>query len=759
MDAWYRTFDQLRTVFRGLSATQRVSVLVMTLGVLGCIGWLAVNAAGPRDEFLLGGKNFTPEELQRTQTALQTAGLTQARTVGQKISVPAADADRYTAAALAQQTLPAQFAAEFDRMQSKVNVFTSSEQRRELLEEARKTRLAQILRSIPEIEDAVVEWDRPKAVNLFRPAPQIAAHVSVKPRSGRELTLELVQSLKLFVAGALAGAQADDVTVVDMNTSRVYGRPTPESAASLRNAGLARQQTADYASKLQQALRYIPEVLVEVNVDIEPGAEPTAVEIERSTAFVGTAIVPVRHRAARGMGMARSNHPISSQVDTESSAGLLRDIDGDASGMDSRTSNEFDESGDSASALPERKTVQVSVSIPEDYYVAIARSRGLFPGRDIVQDSAYRAELASIKAETLRDVREKLAHLLPRGGSRAAISVTTYAQLNGPSQQRRAAQPAGSQLGFEFDIEYLRTNWKLATGIAICALCGLWVIVSGMRPRRAAVQPSAVVQETPADPSVTDLFTDDEVYNSTELEPHAAVLDKLAELERVGPAATRPRENPFGFLAELSVVDAARLLEREHPQTIALVATALAPALAANVLHALPDSLRWDVTQRLARMGAAAPDVLQEVAASLQSRMNQLPAEATPVIVPLVAALIPTINPITELSAEPSVEASVWPISFEDLPTLDGSSLAKVLESVDLRSCAIALMDRSEAFKKSLLVKLPKAVAAAIRQHLRHPGPVRLAEISAAQEGIASVAWNLAQHGMITLPAGLADAA
>ena len=320
MDAWHRTFDQLRTVVRGLSVTQRASLLVVTLGMLAAIGWFAFGEVLARDEFLLGGKDFSTEELSRTQAALKTAGLLRARVVGRKISVPAAEADRYTAAALAQQTLPAQFAAEFDRMQSKVNVFTSTEQRRELLEEARKTRLAQILRAIPEIEDAVVEWDRPKATSMFRPAPQLAAHVSVRPRGGAELSPELVQSLKQFIAGALAGAETDDVTVVDMNTSRVYGRRSAESAASERTDGLAKQQAAEYSSRITQALQYIPEVLVSVNVELLPemgDADFSDGSRELEQPFLGTDFVPLTRRRSRDRSQefARSNHPLTTRID------------------------------------------------------------------------------------------------------------------------------------------------------------------------------------------------------------------------------------------------------------------------------------------------------------------------------------------------------------------------------------------------------------------------------------------------------------
>lgn len=749
MDAWQRTFDQLRTVFRGLSVAQRASLLAVSLVMLAGIGWLAFTATQAQDEFLLGGKNFSPEELSRTQAALKTAGLPQARVVGQKISVPAAEADRYTAAALAQQTLPAQFAADFDRMQAKVNVFTSTEQRRELLEEARKTRLAQILRAIPEIEDAVVEWDRPKATNLFRPAPQLAAHVSVKPRGGRELSLELVQSLKQFVAGALAGAQTDDVTVVDMNTSRVYGRRSAQAVLSERSDGLTKQHTEEYSTQIRQALRYIPEVLVSVNVELLP--ESPASNSRES--FVGADFVPVTRRRdrPRSREVARSNHPATTRIDPVSTTRLLRDVD-----LEPSSERDFPEASEVDELLETettgyRKSVQVAVSIPEGYYSAIARSRGFTPGESLVKDSAYRAALANIKAETQRDVRDKLIRLLPRGSDPSALSVTTYTPLVTGAEVPEAAPTATSELPLDAWLAYGQEHWKIGTGATICGLCFLWLVFRS-RPRApiAAIKP---LSTTTSAGESADLDSDDQLSPSETLPlppvaaPHTAVLDKLAELERGSPILPLPRENLFAFLDELSANAAAVMLESEHPQTIALVATALAPAHAANILHSLPESLRWDVTQRLSRIGTAAPDVLCEVAASLKSRI-QKQAAAERSNFHRDNKTSHSSNSLVSSTTEPAA----WPIKFDDLRTLDIKSLATVLESADLRACAVALLDRSEAFKQGLLGKMPKNIASPIRQHLKNLGPVRLLEISAAQDAIAGVAWNLAQNGMIALP-------
>ena len=230
---------------------------------------------------------------------------------------------------------------------------------------------------------------------------------------------------------------------------------------------------------------------------------------------------------------------------------------------------------------------------------------------------------------------------------------------------------------------------------------------------------------------------------ATPTAPPATVFDKLAELERNSPQHPVTRESLFAFLDELSAIDAARLLASEHPQTIALVVTALVPDQAASILHSLPESLRWDVTQRLTRIRKAAPDVLREVAASLQSRLQMRHPHQQ--------------RPVTEDSATENRPG--WPFTFEDLSALDIRSLATVMGAIEAQACAVALLDRSEAFKQGLLRKMAKPVSSSIRHHLKHLGPVRLLEITASQDTIASTAWNLAQQGMIVLPEYLENAA
>lgn len=778
MDGWAQIFDQLRSFWRRFSTAQRISLSIVSLSVLGFCCWIGFSAYRPRQEFLLGGKSFSKDELTRTLEAFKAAGLVRHKVEGQRISVPADEADRYTAAAVAQKALPAQFAAEFDRMQSRVNVFTSGEQRRELLEEARKTRLAQILRAIPEIEDAVVEWDRPKSTSLFRPQNQLAAHVSVRPRDGRELSLELVQSLKQFVAGALAGATPEDVTVVDMNTSRVHGRRTSAEAAADRIQSLTKQSVDDITRQITRALQYIPNALVSVNVELMPDVDSDA-----SDAIDDLEVIPVKRNFRKSTIQKKSgaNRPVAANINPAS----LRKRPFHSSGTSMLTDTIADEGGadsDSSGLDALHKSVQVAISIPEDFYSALARRQGLAPGTTLVADSEYRATIANIKMESQRDIRAQLGKLLPLGTPADAISITSYTRLNSPMEIEAVAKQRAHVTGPYWE-------WATMAGVVFSSTCGLWLL-SRLLMRTRQSNPTAVTEDSQENssinPDVSELKSEGppqvempqpvqpeamETTNRSTLPgatlespkesliPYSAILSELAERERDSVLGSPVPTGMFEFLCQLPPTEMAEFLHEEHPQVIALVATGMPPNRAAATLHALPEALRWDVTQRISRLGPTAPEICREVAQCLSARLRERQARgAVPAngsgskngIRPRPAFRQQTAAAANLTDSESKIERG--PVSFEDLCVLDRLSFAAVLRTVDAKSFAVALFDRSEPFKQRFLSLLPRPFAAAILQQTRGLGPLRLSDITASQEAIAGIIWSMAQQGSINLP-------
>ncbi|MCA9093152.1 MAG: hypothetical protein KDA68_06670, partial [Planctomycetaceae bacterium] len=230
METLKQTTEQFQTLYKGMTPSQRGTLLIVPLLVFGALGLLMYTSGiGSSDEYLLGGKVFSSQELSRAQSALGQSGLSDYRIDGNRIAVSRSNVDRYTATLVANSSLPADFAQDFDNMVEKIGTFTTESHRRDMMDEGRKRRLSKIMSAMDDVEEAVIDWDRP-AVKGFRRNSFTAAQVSIRLKGGQSLTGEQVRSFKAFVAGALAEVSRDQVTVTDLSTGRTVGPSTAQDA-------------------------------------------------------------------------------------------------------------------------------------------------------------------------------------------------------------------------------------------------------------------------------------------------------------------------------------------------------------------------------------------------------------------------------------------------------------------------------------------------------------------------------------------------
>ena len=87
--------------------------------------------------------------------------------------------------------------------------------------------------------------------------------------------------------------------------------------------------------------------------------------------------------------------------------------------------------------------------------------------------------------------------------------------------------------------------------------------------------------------------------------------------------SARPQAPPFQFLRETSSGELARYLQRERPQTIAVVISHLASDRGAEVLALLPADLQGEVTLRLVHLDETPPEILDEIERGMQSWMSE----------------------------------------------------------------------------------------------------------------------------------------
>jgi flagellar motor switch protein FliG len=231
------------------------------------------------------------------------------------------------------------------------------------------------------------------------------------------------------------------------------------------------------------------------------------------------------------------------------------------------------------------------------------------------------------------------------------------------------------------------------------------------------------------------------------------------------PAAKRVEARQSdGFLHEAAPHALARFLEREHPQTIAVVVSHLTADRAAEVLSLLHGELQVDVARRLVDLDETDPEVVREIERGLQLSLgngtadrprrkagltalgNILEAADPRLKRHLMSRLGPQSRPAP---TRPAVEA-LPSFTFADLERLDTASLTVVLHHAQPELLVLALAGAPAAFARRVFELFPADEAAALDDALAHLGPTRLSDVAEAQHELAELASQLEQRGEIS---------
>ena len=423
-----RIFDSIKT----MPPSQQGTLAVVSCLLVAAFGYLMLSGPSTAMVPLSWGKTFTTEELMNAEQTLLDAGFSDFERNGQKLMVPKASAERYNAALLEGGTLPQGWGSELATQFEKSNgVFESSRTAEERNRIALANVLQRTIQAVPDIEHASCVWARSKPGRWPHNDTRVTATVSVRPKRGRTLTPQLVESLRLAVVGMIPDLEKANVTVFDQSTGTSH-QPAPENSPfDSTIMQRIRDFSQEYQSRIQAALAYIPGAIVSVNVDINDVKS----HIERSqklnpketvTSYSASRIRDEKFRQERvgGEPGVQNNQPRSLDLNSEPERSrAVAEEDSTTTTVPSFTvtNQEF------FAAMP--KAVQVSIKLPHDYYEAIAEKRGLALGTTDEEKAQFDAAVKAIETEELAKVQSTVAVLIPANSPASAINVSSYFAL------------------------------------------------------------------------------------------------------------------------------------------------------------------------------------------------------------------------------------------------------------------------------------------------------------------------------------------
>jgi flagellar motor switch protein FliG len=227
----------------------------------------------------------------------------------------------------------------------------------------------------------------------------------------------------------------------------------------------------------------------------------------------------------------------------------------------------------------------------------------------------------------------------------------------------------------------------------------------------------------------------------------------------------RSQEAAQGNLAKLQRTDPqqlGKLLDTEHPQTIALVLAHLDPRRASLVLDNLSEEHKVVSVQRLAEMRQFSPEMAQKVAHILHRRLESVGDNARKSYsgFKAVADLLNRLNAeeakkILEAieDGQPELALSIRNLmfTFEDLVTVPAASIREIVSGVDKRQLAMALRGANDELRAQVFKAMSSRAVEMLKEDMEVLGPVRSREVAQAQQEILNLARRLEAEGKVVL--------
>jgi len=239
-------------------------------------------------------------------------------------------------------------------------------------------------------------------------------------------------------------------------------------------------------------------------------------------------------------------------------------------------------------------------------------------------------------------------------------------------------------------------------------------------------------------------------------------------MDVIGRLTASLQVKPFEFVRKTDATQLINFIQDEHPQTIALILSYLAPGQAAQIISGLAPDRQADVARRIAVMDRTSPDVIKEVENVLEQKLASLVNQDYTIIggVDSVVEILNSVDRGTEKHIMESLEIEEPELAdeirkkmfvFEDILLLDDRSIQRVLRDVDNNDLGIALKAANEQVQNAIFNNLSKRLATMIKEDMEFMGPVRMKDVEEAQQKIVNVIRRLEDSAEIVISRGGGD--
>jgi len=235
------------------------------------------------------------------------------------------------------------------------------------------------------------------------------------------------------------------------------------------------------------------------------------------------------------------------------------------------------------------------------------------------------------------------------------------------------------------------------------------------------------------------------------------LVQKATQLQQVGTGK-------LDWLRNTDPKQVAVLLEKEHPQTVALIMAHLEPQHASPILSKLPSEVQIEVVKRVAQLQQFSPDAAETISTVLNQKLKHSGAEKKqgPARQDNLPGLMNQLEPaaartileaIEKENAELASNIRNLMFTFEDLIGVPETALRDLLAAVDKKTLALALKGASEPVKAHIFKAMSSRAVEMLKEDMDVLGRVRAKDVTKAQQEAITTARQLEAEGKIVLRA------
>ena len=206
----------------------------------------------------------------------------------------------------------------------------------------------------------------------------------------------------------------------------------------------------------------------------------------------------------------------------------------------------------------------------------------------------------------------------------------------------------------------------------------------------------------------------------------------------------------------------AQIVSAEHPQIGALVLSYLDADQGASVLALLPEELRTEILMRIASLGEVPQSALNELDHLVEKQASLPPPPPLRQIggARTVANLLNSmkkdkiteeLGKIEKADGEMHQKIKDLLFVFDNLLDIEDRGIQTILRDVGSDVLALALRGAEPDVQDKIMRNMSKRAAEILRDDMEARGPVKLAEVEAAQKEIVTIVQKLAEEGTINL--------